>query len=87
MMRQQLEEMAMHILEHGEIKPNYTKRDFINCVLIFQSAIIDKMFDLQNQEDMTKQDRANMAESCGNAIHKLIMTYTGLDTRKVEEFL
>ena len=86
-MRQQLEQLAMYTLEHGEIKPNYTKRDFMNCVLIFQSAIHDKMYDLQNEESMTEQQRLNMAESCGNAIHKLIMTYTGLDTRKVEEFL
>jgi len=36
---------------------------------------------------MKMQDRENMAVQCGLDLRKLIHTYTGLDTHKIEEFL
>lgn len=68
-------------------KPNYSNRDFINALIIFQTALMDKMFNIQNFDGMPLEDRMKMAESCGKELRKLIHTYTGLDTHKVEEFL
>ena len=59
----------------------------MNALIIFQTALMDKMFDLQENEGVDIGDRVKMAESCGKELCKLIHTYTGLDTRKVEEFL
>lgn len=70
-----------------EIKPNYTNREFMNAVIIFQTALMDKMYDNQNFDNMATEDRMNMAESCGLELRKLIHTYTGLDTHKYEDFL
>ena len=70
-----------------ENKPNYSNRDFMNATIIFQTALMDKMYDNQDYDGMPIDDRMKMAESCGLALRKLIHTYTGLDTRKIEDFL
>ena len=69
----------------NENKPNYSNRDFMNAVIIFQTALMDKMYD--NQNGMSLDERMEMAERCGLDLRKLIQTYTGLDMHKFEEFL
>jgi hypothetical protein len=59
----------------------------MNAVIIFQSALMCKMYDMQDFDGMSFDDRIKMAESCGLALNKLIHTYTGLDTHKVEQFI
>jgi hypothetical protein len=71
----------------NENKPNYSNRDFMNCVIIFQNALMDKMYDNQDYDKMSLEDRINMTFKCGQNLRKLIFTYTNLDTHKVEEFL
>ena len=71
----------------NENKPNYSNRDFMNAVIIFQTALMDKMYDKQNSDKMNIDDRLKMAERCGLDLRKLIHTYTGLDLHKFEEFL
>ena len=68
-------------------KPNYSNRDFINTTIIFQTALMDKMFDSQDYDKMNIEDRVKMAQSCGLALRKLIHTYTGLDTHKAKDFI
>ena len=69
----------------NENKPNYSNRDFMNAVIIFQTALMDKMYD--NQNGMSLDERIKMAERCGLDLRKLIQTYTGLDLHKFEEFI
>lgn len=68
-----------------EDKPNYSNRDFMNVLFIFQTALSDKMYDNQEFDKMPFQDRINMANSCGLDLIKFIHTYTGLDTRKIDD--
>lgn len=84
---QELEIIASGILEQTGIKPNYSKRDFLNTVIIFQNALMDKMYDNQNYDNMEAEDRLKMAETCGLNLRGLIHTFTGLDTHKIEDFL
>jgi hypoxanthine-guanine phosphoribosyltransferase len=86
-MKEQLEEIAMAILNNDQKKPNYTNRDFMNCVIIFQTALMDKMYDVMDFDKMSVEERYKMAESSGHDLRKLIYTYTNLDTHKVEDFL
>jgi hypothetical protein len=81
--------IAISILEQsGNVeKPNFTNRHFMNTIIIFQNALMDKMYDNQNYDDMDIEDRLKMVETCGNELKKLIHTYTGLDTHKIEDFL
>ncbi len=89
----ELEIIASDILEQNvkaignENKPNYTNREFMNCLIIFQTALMDKMYDNQEYDKMSIEDRSNMATQCGLDLRKLIYTYTGLDTHKLENFL
>ena len=69
----------------NENKPNYSNRDFMNAVIIFQTALMDKMYD--NQNGMSLDERIQMAERCGLDLRKFIHTYTGLDLHKFEEFI
>ena len=91
--KQELEIIANDILNQNadakgnENKPNYTNREFMNALIIFQTALMDKMWDNQNFDKMKMEDRENMAVRCGLDLRKLIHTYTGLDTHKIEEFL
>jgi hypothetical protein len=59
----------------------------MNTIIIFQNALMDKMYDNQNYDGMDIEDRLKMVETCGNELRKLIHTYTGLDTHKIEDFL
>ncbi len=70
-----------------EYKPNYSNRDFFNCLIIFQNALMDKLWDNQEVDKMGLDDRLKMAESCGMELSRLIHTYTGLDTHKLEDFV
>lgn len=89
----ELEAIATDILNQNadaignENKPNYSNRDFMNTVIIFQTALMDKMYDNQDFDEMNMEDRMKMAESCGYELRKLIHTYTGLDTHKFEDFI
>jgi len=89
----ELEIIASDILDQNaeakgnENKPNYSNRDFMNTIIIFQTALMDKMYDNQEYDKMNSEDRMKMAESCGLSLRKIIHTYTGLDTHKLEEFL
>jgi len=91
--KQELEIIANDILNQNadavgnENKPNYTNREFMNAIIIFQTALMDKMWDNQDYDKMSIEDRSNMAVKCGLDLRKLIHTYTGLDTHKIEEFL
>lgn len=91
--KKELEIIANDILNQNaeakgnENKPNYTNREFMNALIIFQTALMDKMSDNQDYDKMQFKERENMAVQCGLDLRKLIHTYTGLDTHNVEEFL
>lgn len=91
--KNELEEIANDLLTQNaeakgnENKPNYTNRQFMNAVIIFQTALMDKIYDNQDYDKMDIENRFKMAESCGLDLRKLIHTYTGLDTHKFEDFL
>jgi len=91
--KKELEIIASDILNQNaeakgnENKPNYSNRDFMNTLLIFQTALMDKMYDNQDYDKMDLENRSKMATKCGLDLRKLIHTYTGLDTHKIEDFL
>ncbi len=88
-----LEIIASDILEQNASatgdsnKPHYSNREFMNALIIFQTALMDKMWDNQEFDGMGTKDRMAMVEKCGLDLRKLIHTYTGLDTHKFEDFL
>jgi hypothetical protein len=78
-------EIATGLLEVAEIKPNYSDNAMLDVLLIFQSVLMDKVFDNQNFDNMPMEQRMEMVEGAGKELRKLIHTYTGLDTYKLVE--
>tara|TARA_R100000656_G_scaffold61465_1_gene47474 strand:- start:12503 stop:12790 length:288 start_codon:yes stop_codon:yes gene_type:complete len=83
-----LEEVEGALLEHAAAergKPNFTDAGFRAAVQIFQSALMDKMWDLQEQDGMPQKERGRMAQHAGEQIKKLIHEMTGIDTYQLYE--
>lgn len=83
----ELELIANSLLEQNGFKPNYSNRDFMNAIIIFQSALMDKLFDNQNYIEMELKDRCDMAIKCGEELRALIQKFTSLDTHQIDRFL
>ena len=79
----EIEAIAMDLLSQSGEKPNYSNNDLLNTILIFQTALMDKLYDNQNYLNMSLDDRCIMAENCGNELREFILKYTGLDTFKI----
>ncbi len=86
-MKNELEKIATEILNTSRIKPNYTNRDFMNIVIVFQSAMMDKLFEVMNFDNMALEERLKMAEKCGLDLKDFIFKYTNIDTHKIENYL
>lgn len=78
-----LKEVASGMLETAEIKPNFSNDALLDATLIFQTVFMDKMFDCQNYDNMSFEDRCNMVKQSGAELKKLVHTYTGLDTHEL----
>ncbi len=61
-------------------KPEYTDDGFKAGIKIFISVLMDKMRDLQINENMDKETCLNMAQKAGEETRKLVKTYTNIDT-------
>lgn len=63
--------------------PNYTDGGFRGAVKIFMSAMMDRIWKLQENESIEFKDRVAMVEKCGDDIRNLIKTYTDIDTHSL----
>lgn len=77
---QELEDaLWFHEANNGD-KPCYSNEGFRASCKIFISAVMDKMWDLQEKEGLDIEIRQEMAANCGKEIKKLIQVYTDIDT-------
>ena len=77
---ERLKDVADSLLVTAGKKYNYSDNAMTDATLIFFSILTDKMWDLQQSDDMPFEMRKDMAQKCGEEIRQLIKTYTGLDT-------
>jgi hypothetical protein len=81
-----LSEIQDTLLDHDiEMRgqPKFTKEGFTAGIYIFQSVLLDKMWDMQEQEGMDLVHRMEMAEYAGTQIKKLVLEMTNIDTFKL----
>ncbi len=78
-----LQELSDVILENDGVQPLYNNQGFLSCILIFQSALMDAMYSLQDKENMSMEDRVKMVKACGEELHLFIKKYTDIDTFKL----
>jgi hypothetical protein len=63
--------------------PQYTDKGFRAAIKIFMSAMLDKMWKLQENEDIDIDARADMAEKLGNELRNMVRIYTNIDTHSL----
>jgi hypothetical protein len=78
-----LEEIEDSLLDLVAYKPEFTTAGFRAAVYIFQSAIMDKMFEIQDEHKMSSNDRELMAKNCGEELRNFIGRFTGIDSHKL----
>ncbi|MDA3781160.1 MAG: hypothetical protein PF487_13185 [Bacteroidales bacterium] len=64
-------------------KPDYTLNGFRAGIKIFMSVMMDKVWELQQNEKITMDDRIKMVEQLGKDVRKLIKIYTDIDTHEL----
>lgn len=61
-------------------KPEYTQEGFRAGIKIFMSVLLDRIYELQEDEKIEFPDRCNMAQKAGEEVRKLVKTFTNIDT-------
>lgn len=59
---------------------DFTDRAFLSSVYIMTNASMERMWELQVDEEIHQDDRESMAHSFGNELRLLIKKYTDIDT-------
>ena len=59
---------------------DYGDDAFRASTVIFMTTLMDRMWVLQEKEDLPIEDRKNMAEKAGQELRKLVKTFTDIDT-------
>jgi len=62
---------------------NFTDEGFRATIKIFSVAFFEKMWKLQEKEDLDDDVREAMAKKCGEDLRNVIKTYTNIDTLKL----
>ena len=81
-----LEEIELTLLEYEAnigIQPEFTDEGFRAGIKIFSSVVLDRIWNLQESEELSMDDRIKMAESFGKKIREIVKTYTNIDTRQL----
>lgn len=63
--------------------PHYSNESFRAIIKLFMSAMMDRIWDLQEGEEMDIEDRVAMVERCGQELRKLVKVYTGIDSQEL----
>ncbi len=65
------------------VPPEYTTEGFRAGIKIFISVLMDKIWELQQDESIDKQGRLNMVQKAGEDVRELVKTYTNIDCHKL----
>jgi hypothetical protein len=85
-----LEEIEMTLWQHEAIQgspPEFTMDGFRAAVMIFSTALVDKVWVLQNKENLELQDRIDMVQKCGEEIRRIVKTFADIDTQTLYQDL
>lgn len=82
-----LDEIALTLWESESVdsplKPDYTIEGVAGGIKIFMSVMMDAMWNRQESEFLSIQDRKAEASELGESIRQLILKHTGIDTHKL----
>jgi hypothetical protein len=73
-----LKEVASGLLEVAEIKPNFSNDALLDATLIFQTVLMDKLYDKFKGYPLELQKER--AQKAGEELRNFILNFTNLDT-------
>lgn len=76
----EIESVIIEYEYHCGSKPNFSMDSFRAATKIFMTLLMDKMWEVQEYDKLSKEDRCNMAQRAGEDLRKLIKSYTGIDS-------
>ena len=82
---EEIEDIIWEFEESDGQKPEYSAEGFRAGIKIFMSVLMDKIWELQQDEKIDMEDRINMVQKAGEDVRELIKTYTDIDCHKLYE--
>ena len=79
----EIEETLWEFELNSNLQPDYTTDGFRAATKIFMSVLMDKIWNLQSNEEMDMEDRVKMVEKAGNDVRNIIKIYTDIDTHEL----
>jgi hypothetical protein len=76
----EIEETLWEFEYYNGTKPNYTIEGLRASIKIFMSTMMDKIWELQEEEKIDPEDRVKMVEKLGNDVRNIVKTYVNIDT-------
>lgn len=76
----EIEQTLLEFECNSGLKPEYTTDAFRASIKIFMSVMMDKLWELQEKENISMDDRMKMAEKLGSDIKNLVKIYTDINT-------
>lgn len=62
------------------VKPDFEIEDLRAATKIFMTLILDNMWNLQESENISLEDRGKMAQKAGEELRKFIKTFVNIDS-------
>jgi hypothetical protein len=81
-----LEEIEMMLWEYeanNATPPEFPNEALRSSLKILMSVLLDKIWNLQENEKMNLDNRLKMAEHAGKELKKLVLEMTGIDTTEL----
>lgn len=81
-----LEELETAIIDYTLIEDgrlNITESAFRAATFVYSQVLSNKIFDLQEVEEMPLETRIDMMEACGKELRDLVKVYTNIDTMEL----
>lgn len=79
---EEIEEALWEFEANVERPTNFTNTGFRAATKIFMTSLMDKMWIKQEREEMSIDERADMAQAARDAVRKLIIDFTDIDMRE-----
>jgi hypothetical protein len=80
---EEIEDTLLDFESEVEMQPQFTENGFRAATKIFASALMDYMWNMQDQEGIPMEIRVDMAEKAGYELKRIVETFTGIDTHKM----
>jgi hypothetical protein len=70
-------------ISNEDTPPGFTDEGLSSIIHLFSGALMDRVWALQEREEMDFEDRVAMIESLGEKIREIVKTYADIDTHEL----